>query len=181
MTRIDLLDEKTGALMEGVAGPEARRAFMHRPAMADAIGTFNRAVADSELPLRLHEVVRYRIAELNGCVRCAAYRLPGAAAAGATEDVLARVSMWREDPTFDAVERLALDYAERFSLEPKTIDEELIADLRTHLGDAVVVDLSICIAKYVAIGRLITALDLDQTCAVGEPPELVGSRGDAGT
>jgi AhpD family alkylhydroperoxidase len=169
MARVALLDESVGDRMAGVAGPDARRAFMHRPAMADAIGRFNEAVADSQLPLRLHEVVRYRIAQINGCARCQAYRTPGADEAGADEATLERVEGWRDDDTFDTfdeVERLALDYAERFSLTPQAIDDELVAALRRELGDAQLVDLSICIAKYVAMGRLITALDLDQTCVI---------------
>lgn len=173
MARVELLDEVTGARMRGVAGPDARRAFMHRPAMADAIGMFNEAVGASELPLRLHEFVRYRIAQINGCARCQAYRLPGAAEAGAAEDMLGRVAGWRDDPAFTTVEKWALEYAERFSTDPRTIDSDLMNDLRGHLGDGGLVDLSICIAKYVAIGRLITALDLDQVCSISQPPTLV--------
>jgi AhpD family alkylhydroperoxidase len=166
MARVALLDEAVGDRMAGVAGPEARRAFMHRPAMADAIGRFNEAVADSQLPLRLHEIVRYRIAQINGCARCQAYRTPGAGEAGADEATLERVEGWRGNDTFEEVERLALDYAERFSLTPQAINDELVAALRRQLGDAQLVDLTICIAKYVAMGRLITALDLDQTCVI---------------
>lgn len=170
MARVELVDESVADRMQGIAGPEARRAFMHRPAMADAIGLLNQAVAASTLPLRLHELVRYRIAEINGCVRCMSYRVPGASADGADEDALSRVARWREDGSFSDIERLALDYAERFSLAPQTIDDELMGELRRHLGDALLVDLSISIAKYVAFGRLITALDLDQVCVVVQGP-----------
>ena len=166
MARVALLDEQVGDQMEGAAGPEARRAFMHRPEMAHAIGHLNDAVGASRLPLRLHELVRFRIAEINGCARCQSYRTPGAADAGATDDLLEGVARWRDDDRFADVERLALDYAERFSLAPQTIDETLIAALRSRLGDEQLVDLSICIAKYVAFGRLITALDLDQACVI---------------
>lgn len=175
MARVELLDEDIADRMRGIAGPEARRAFMHRPAMADAIGLLTEAVAGSRLPLRLHELVRYRIAEINGCVRCMSYRTPGAGEAGAGEDALARVSDWREEASFSGAERLALDYSERFSLAPQTIDDVLMDALRHHLGDAQLVDLSICIAKYVAFGRLITALDLDQVCVIVQgPAELEG-------
>jgi AhpD family alkylhydroperoxidase len=176
VARVQLVDESVADMMQGIAGPEARRALMHRPGMADAIGLFNEAVAASELPLRLHELVRYRIAEINGCARCQQYRMPGASEAGADEETLALVGRWREVATFDDVERLALDYAERFSLTPQAIDDELVEALRRHLGDGQLVDLSICVAKYVAIGRLITALDLDQACVIGQEPAVVGSR-----
>lgn len=175
MSRVALVDEETAARMQGPAGPEARRALMHRPEMADAIGQLNAAVATSQLPLRLHELVRYRIAGINGCARCSSYRLPGAAEAGATEDVLAEVEQWRTSEAFDDTERLALDYTERFSLDPTSVDEDLTSALAAALGDDGLVDLTVCIAKYVATGRLITVLDLDQVCAVGEQPPLEGA------
>lgn len=174
MPRLALLDDATAARMSGVAGPQARRAFMHRPAMADAIGTFNAAVADSQLPRRLHELVRYRIAEINGCVRCQAYRLPGAREAGATEEVLGQVADWRRSQEFTEVERQALDFAERFSLCPQEVDDDLTRALVSHLGDDGLADLAITVSKYVAIGRLITVLDLDQTCDIGQDPVVVG-------
>lgn len=163
MARVALVDEEVAARMRGVAGPEARRALMHRPAMADAVGLLNEAVAASSLDPRLHEVVRYRIALINGCARCQAYRAPGS---GVTEALLDEVGSWRESPSFTTVERDALEYAERFSLDPQSVDEALLGRLREALGDDGLVDLSVCIAKYVAIGRFISILDLDQTCTV---------------
>lgn len=163
MARVALVDEQSAARMRGVAGPEARRALMHRPAMADAVGLLNEAVLTSSLEPRLHEVVRYRIALINGCARCQAYRAPDS---GVTEELLDEVDGWRDSPSFTALERDALDYAERFSLDPKSVDEELVARLREALGDAGLVDLSVCIAKYIAIGRFISILDLDQTCTI---------------
>lgn len=180
MPRVALLDEETAAQMSGVAGPQARRAFMHRPRMADAIGNFNSAVAASELPIRLQELVRYRIAEINGCVRCQSYRMPGAAEAGATEEVLAMVGQWRDHDEFSQVESLALDFAERFSLRPHQVDDELVQSLVAQLGDAGMTDLAISVSKYVAIGRLIATLDLDQTCPVGEAPQVVGQLAQVG-
>lgn len=164
-----MVDEAVARAMEGVAGPEARRALMHRPAMANAVGRFNEAVLASELDPRLHEIVRYRIALINGCVRCQAYRLPDAATVGVDEDLLAEVKSWRRSGRFTDVERAALDYAERFSLDPTSIDDEHVANLCDMLGDAPLVDLTVCIAKYVAIGRLISVLGLDQVCEVGSP------------
>lgn len=69
MTRIELTDEAAGARVQGTMGPEARRVLAHRPAMADAIGLYNEAVAASPLDPRLHELVRYRIATINDCFR----------------------------------------------------------------------------------------------------------------
>ncbi|NCG38443.1 MAG: hypothetical protein GWP48_13110, partial [Actinobacteria bacterium] len=166
-------DEQAAAGQAGLAGPEARRAMAHRPRMADAVGMFNEAVFASELPPRLHELVRYRIAGINGCARCQAYRSPAAQAIGVDEALLSEVENWRSTSSFSAGERRALEYAERFCIDPKSIDVALIDALRFDLGDDGVVDLSLCVAKYLAIGRFISVLDLDQVCVIGSP-KMVG-------
>ena len=173
MARVELLSEDVGARMKGRGGPDARSAFMHRPAMADVIGMFNDVVALSTLQPRMHELVRYRIAHINGCTRCKAYRSPEGIAAGVTEDLLDNVVGWRSSPHFTDVERLCLDYAERFCTEPTSITDDDSDALRRYLGDGGLVDLAICISKYLAIGRLISVLDLDQTCEICSPG-LVG-------
>jgi len=173
MARVQLLDDETGRRMRGSAGPDARRAFMHRPAMAHAIGEWNAAAFDSRLPLRLHEVVRYRVAQINGCVRCQAYRAPGGADAGATEALLAEVADWRTAEVFTPAERDALEFTERFCFTPEEVDDALTDALRGHLGDDGLVDLAMCVAKYVAVGRLITVLDLDQVCSLVPEPHPV--------
>ncbi len=163
MPRVSLLDEEAGARVRGSVGPEAGRALAHRPAMADVIGEFNAVVARSELPPRLHELVRYRIAQLNGCQRCQAYRMPGAPV---TEEDLAAVEGWASNGAFEPLERHALDFAERFSTDATSVDDALCDALREGLGDGGLVDLAVCVSKYVGTGRLITVLDLDQVCAV---------------
>ena len=176
MARVQLLDGELAARMQGTAGPEARRALMHRPAMADALGLLNDAVAASRLPARLHELVRYRIALINGCLRCQTYRSPAALSEGLDDEVLTRVEEWRSAEVFEPVEQLALDYAERFCTAPSTIDDTLVDALRDELGDDGIVDLTVCVAKYLATGRLISVLDLDQSCAI--PLLVSGSSGN---
>jgi hypothetical protein len=46
------------------------------------------------------------------------------------------------------------------------VTDELTDYLRNELGDGGLVELTACIAKYLAVGRLITVLDLDQSCAI---------------
>lgn len=69
MARVEGLDEEHGRRVAGTMGPEARRVLSHRPDMADAIGLYNAAVASSRLEPRLHEYVRFRLAEINDCPR----------------------------------------------------------------------------------------------------------------
>jgi AhpD family alkylhydroperoxidase len=176
MPRVELVSEEEGTRMRGTTGPQARRALMHRPRMADAIGLLNDACFASALPARLNELVRYRIALLNDCVRCQAYRSQEAREAGVTGDLLDRVEDWRTESSFSTVERDAIDYAERFVIDPSSVDDALVGRLRATLGDEGVIDLSVCVGKYVMLGRILVTLDLDQDLTAGVAPLISGSR-----
>src|SRR3978361_61768 len=75
--------------------PDVVKALMLRPALAKGVGAMNDAVFASSLDWRLHELLRMRIAILNGCQTCLAWRTPEAIAAGVTEELLAGVAEWR--------------------------------------------------------------------------------------
>ena len=93
--------------------------------------------------------------------------------AGATEALLAEVADWRSAEVFTPAERDALEFTERFCFTPEEVDDALTDALRGHLGDDGLVDLAMCVAKYVAVGRLITVLDLDQVCSLVPEPHPV--------
>jgi alkylhydroperoxidase family enzyme len=94
------------------------------------------------------------------------YRSAPGAQAGVTEELLDKVATWRDHDVFDARERAALDYAERFALDHHSIDAPYIEGLRTLFDDGEVVDLTACIAKYLAIGRVVKVLELDHVCEI---------------
>ena len=152
MARIDL--------PEG-PGPDVFRALGLVPHFADAVAAKEAAVANSPLDRRVHELVRMRIAEINGCTLFMAWRNDWA-----DEESLADVSSYRSSPRFSAAERVAIEFAERFSTASSAIDDELFGRLHEHFSDAEIVDLTLVAGKYLAMGRFMQVLDLDQACAL---------------
>lgn len=148
--------------------PEIERAYYHRPEMGVAVGGLARAVYDkSALPPREREAARMRIAELNGCAVCLGWRIPELAAAGVDEALYEHVSEWATWPGYSERERLAIEYAERFATDHRSIDDAFMARLRGAYRDDEIVDLTICIAQFLAFGRLTRVLDLDSAaCAL---------------
>ena len=69
-----------------------------------------------------------------------------------------------DHPQYSEQERLAVEYAERFALEHRSIDDPFFERLRAAFTDAEILDLSICIANWVAFGRVTMLLDLDEAC-----------------
>src|SRR3954464_3980629 len=102
-------------------GPEVAPALALAPPFAAAGTAYEEAVAASTLDPRLHELVRYRIALVNQCTICLAYRQD---AAGVTEDLLAKVATWRDHGDFTDAERASLDFTEQFCAGSAAITDQ---------------------------------------------------------
>jgi alkylhydroperoxidase family enzyme len=85
---------------------------------------------------------------------------------GVTEEMYAHVAEYREREDYSEREKLAIEYAERFALEHLAIDDAFFTRLREHFADAEILDLTICVADYLAFGRLTQVLKLDQECSI---------------
>jgi len=146
--------------------PEVVRALSLRPALAKAVATYDEAVWNSTLDWRLHELVRMRIAQVNECTVCLSWRTPQATQAGVTDDLLAGVNRAAESDDYSAAERVAIEYAERYATDSARIDDALLDRLREHFDDGEIVELTLVIAKYLAFGKFMQVLGLDQTCTL---------------
>ena len=65
---------------------------------------------------------------------------------GATEDKIRAVDQAATSPLFDEAERAALAYAEAMTTTGQQVSDELFARVRTHFGEAQVVELTAAIA-----------------------------------
>ena len=82
------------------------------------------------------ELMSLRISQLNGCAFCVHLHHRRAARAGAPEDQIAQLPVWRDSPWFDATERAALLLGETVAVlpEPMVRDRDLMA-ARDVLGE----------------------------------------------
>ena len=62
------------------------------------------------------------------------------------EEKLADVASWRSSPRFSALERTALEYAERMTITGQQVDDALFARLRKHFSETQIVELTAAIA-----------------------------------
>lgn len=166
MPQIDVPDGKE---------PLTRRVWELRPQLRDATDAMTRAVFEqSELSPRLRELLRMRIAQINGCLVCMAFRDGAARDDGVDEETLRQVGSPISDDRFSARDRLVMDFAERFALAHHLIDDAYFATLREHFDDGEILDLTFCVARFLAFGRLTRVLGLDDECAlVAQPADLL--------
>ena len=81
---------------------------------------------------------------------------------GLDEETLVGVATFRESDRYTERERIAIEYAELFALDHQRIDDEFFGRLRSQLDDDEIVDLTICIGKYLAFGRIHEVLEFDR-------------------
>ncbi|MET7991026.1 carboxymuconolactone decarboxylase family protein [Amycolatopsis sp. NPDC005232] len=73
-------------------------------------------LATSSIDHTLHELVKIRVAQINGCAYCVDVHTRDARKHGEEESRIYALSVWRESPEFTDEERAALELAEAMTL-----------------------------------------------------------------
>jgi alkylhydroperoxidase family enzyme len=68
-----------------------------------------------------------------------------------------------------ARERLAAEFAERYASDHLGMDDDLWDRLHAQFSDAELVDLGLCVASWLALGRFNQVFDIDGACRVPSP------------
>ena len=152
---------------EGKADPEVR-VWALRPEMGMGAGALSHAIYEQSIvPVREREVARMRIALINGCAICQQWRSTPGADGNISEADYANVLDWQSYAGYSDRERIAVDYAERFALDHHSIDEAFYDRMRAAgYTDAEILDLTVCIGGWLALGRTLHVLGLDETCRI---------------
>jgi AhpD family alkylhydroperoxidase len=154
MARIDVPDGPGG---------EAAMVWSLRPEMAGMVQKMiTTAYQSSKLPASEREVARMRIAQLNACDACSTFRAPSVIEAGVTEEMYQALDDWRTSPEYTERQRLAIEYAERFALDHQRIDDDFFSRLRGHFADDEILDLTLCLAVYLGLGRTLEVLQITE-------------------
>jgi alkylhydroperoxidase family enzyme len=146
-------------------GGDAVQIWSLRPEMAPAVGKLiDAAYNKSILPVGVREAARIRIAQLNDCAVCLTFRADSVKAQGLGEDLYRAV---RSEPgeltDLTVQERLAVEYAEAFAVQHERIDDAFMERMKSCFTDAEILDLTICVAAFLGLGRALHVLGLTET------------------
>ena len=160
MARLDLPGE----------GSDLERVWSLSPDLGAAVGALASKVGGKGLALswRVREAARMRIAQINGCNICMAWRVPSLARHGVDEELYAHVEQ-PDNGEYSTQERLAIEYAEKFALDHRSLDDAFFARMRAEFTDQEIFELTVCIGDWVAFGRMTAVLDLDEACEWAPP------------
>jgi alkylhydroperoxidase family enzyme len=146
-------------------GGDAAMLWTLRPEMAGMVDRMIRgAYQQSALPAAEREVARMRIAQLNECSACSTFRAPSVHDAGVDPAAYEHLHEYATYPGYTERQRLAIEYAERFATAHDSIDDAFFARLRTVFADPEILDLTLCVAVFLGLGRTLAVLGVDEYC-----------------
>ncbi|KUR73541.1 carboxymuconolactone decarboxylase [Novosphingobium fuchskuhlense] len=113
-----------------------------------------------QLPEKLVELVRLRVAFFNQCRSCMAIRYTDALEDGVTEDLVCSLERPQEAENLTPAEKAAIRFGEAFATDHLRIDEAMYASLREHFSESEIVELGMTCAFFVGFGRLAATLHM---------------------
>ena len=80
------------------------------------------------------------------------------------EEFYGEVALGAGSTDLSAREKLAIDYARRFCVDHESIDDAYFDRLRVEFADDEILDLTVCVARFMSMGRMTRVLRLDHDC-----------------
>ncbi|ROI06734.1 carboxymuconolactone decarboxylase family protein [Chryseobacterium sp. G0240] len=109
----------------------------------------------SGLDLKLIELVKYRVSQINKCGYCLDMHHQEALALGESELRLHTLIAYKECPYFEDHEKLALEFAENLTLTSETeVDDQLYARLKKYYPEEQIFMLTLVITQINAWNRI---------------------------
>jgi hypothetical protein len=92
--------------------------------------------------------------------------LPSVLEADIAPQLYENVANYASYPGYTPRQRLAIEYAERFATDHASIADAFMGRMRELFTDAEILDLTLCVAVFLGLGRTLTVLGIDQSCAI---------------
>jgi len=102
---------------------------------------------------------------------------------GMDDTLYSRVGNYYDEERFTPRERLAIEFAERFAIDHRSIDDELWGRLREHFSDSEILELTVTAGYCLGLGRALQVLDIARDFDVlwsREPRHEHGERREEG-
>ncbi len=129
--------------------------FEHSKAIAHKLIEMGNLVRESSLSRTMIDLVNIRASQINGCAFCLDMHVKEAKLHGERELRVYHIPIWEESPLFTDKEKAAFKWTEALTtLTGKIVPEETYQEVRKHLSEKEVSDLSFAIAAINAWNRL---------------------------
>ncbi|MBI4517904.1 MAG: carboxymuconolactone decarboxylase family protein [Deltaproteobacteria bacterium] len=139
----------------------ALRALARSPALPQGVSALGQALRDGlSLDPQLCELAVLQLFRLTHCDVGFRQRMAVAKVAGLSDKQIANVGAYRTYAYYDDRERLVLEYAEVVT-RAVAVPDELFARIRAHFNEREIVELTMVIAYWNMLARLLVPLQLE--------------------
>jgi uncharacterized peroxidase-related enzyme len=165
----DQVDQETGKiydvyLQERGNVPNMFRTVAHRPEIFRTMIAHFRAVMNTgTVPTKLKELVIVRTSQINQCEYCLASHTALARRLGWSDDQINELASFRNRSDFTEAEKVALELAERSTLDSKSVDDVFWNELRKHYDEGEIIELLAAIGLFNYFNRFNNALHMEPT------------------
>ena len=83
-----------------------------------------------------------------------------------TEELYENVAAWQTYPDYSDAERVAIEYAEKFAIDHKALDDAFFARMRKQFSDEEIVEISVCVGTWMMMGRITMVMDVEVSCPI---------------
>jgi uncharacterized peroxidase-related enzyme len=123
----------------------------HRPAvLKNFLALYASVMNEGTVEPKLKELAYLKTSRLNGCEYCYRAHAASGKPAGVTDEQLRSLEFYRSSKAFNEKEKAVILYAERLTRGAAGIREGSLAELRKHLSEDQIVELTlvICMANF---------------------------------
>ena len=120
----------------------------------------NSLIRRTELSPKLRELAILRVASLSGSEYEWTQHIPIARYVGISQEQISTIPAWEQSPDFNDTERAVLRYVDEVSQNIKVKDKTFNA-LQKHLSERELVELTLSIAYWGMVARILVALEIE--------------------
>lgn len=124
-------------------------------------GLYKAVMGDNSLNDKTREMAILKIAGLNGCDYCRQSHTPLARKAGVSDEMIGALENHEKSELFTFLEKEVLSWVEGITRNPGSIDEELFKQLKNHLTQQQIIELTTIAGFYNMVTRLAQALEVE--------------------
>jgi len=141
-----------------MSAPTAQPRFDYQKASPEAIHAMyqlQRYVSNSGLDPKLHELIKIRASQMNGCAYCIDMHTKDARALGETEQRIYALMAWRETSFYTEQERAALAWTEALTnIQQGHAPDDVYEEVSRYFAEAELMNLTLAITTINTWNRI---------------------------
>lgn len=136
------------------------RILAHRPDIMEPFLAFYMALQQQgRLGIKLVELVRMAVAQINQCSTCLSGQYAAAVEAGVTPELVNALPYAEHSDRFEPREQVAIAFAKKMAGNHWEVNDDDFAKLYEHFDEKEVVELIMNIVQFIGIGRMFAVID----------------------